>query len=67
MLHFPVPLDAPGVKILDTWHTLGMRGTGSHDIVLDDVFVPEAASRAAGPQGKWHPLFHVDRDDRASR
>ena len=59
VLHFPVPLDAPGVKILDTWHTLGMRGTGSHDILLQDVFVPEAAITGRRPQGKWHHLFHV--------
>jgi 3-hydroxy-9,10-secoandrosta-1,3,5(10)-triene-9,17-dione monooxygenase len=29
------------VDIDDTWFTLGMRGTGSKDVVLDDVFVPE--------------------------
>lgn len=27
------------VTILDTWHTGGLRGTGSHDVVLDGVFV----------------------------
>jgi alkylation response protein AidB-like acyl-CoA dehydrogenase len=27
-------------QILDTWHTVGMRGTGSHDIAVRDVFVP---------------------------
>jgi len=59
VLHFPVALDAPGVKILDTWHTLGMRGTGSHDIALDEVFVPQAAVAGRRPQGKWHHLFHV--------
>jgi acyl-CoA dehydrogenase len=59
VLHFPVPLDAPGVSILDTWHTLGMRGTGSHDIMLDDVFVPDTAIAGRRPQGKWHHLFHV--------
>jgi indole-3-acetate monooxygenase len=26
-------------KILDTWHTTGLRGTGSNDILVDDVFV----------------------------
>ncbi|MGD9933060.1 MAG: acyl-CoA dehydrogenase family protein [Dehalococcoidia bacterium] len=28
------------LQILDTWHTLGMRGTGSNDIQADNVFVP---------------------------
>jgi 3-hydroxy-9,10-secoandrosta-1,3,5(10)-triene-9,17-dione monooxygenase len=27
--------------IEDAWHTFGLQGTGSHDIIVDDVFVPE--------------------------
>ena len=27
--------------ILDTWHSTGLRGTGSHDYTMDDVFVPD--------------------------
>lgn len=32
---------ANDVTLLDTWHTSGLRGTGSDDFVVDDVFVPE--------------------------
>lgn len=59
VLHFAVPLKAQGVKILDTWHVMGMRGTGSHDVELSDVFVPDAAISGRRPQGKWHMLFHI--------
>jgi indole-3-acetate monooxygenase len=39
---FFVPIGA--CEILDTWHTAGLRGTGSHDWQVTDVFVPEAQS-----------------------
>ena len=29
------------LQIGDTWHTSGLRGTGSHDAAAEDVFVPE--------------------------
>jgi alkylation response protein AidB-like acyl-CoA dehydrogenase len=35
---FLVPLT--DVTVHDTWHTSGMRGTGSHDVSVDDLFVP---------------------------
>lgn len=59
VLHFAVPFKAEGVKILDTWRVMGMRGTGSHDVELNDVFVADAAISGRRPQGKWHPLFHT--------
>jgi alkylation response protein AidB-like acyl-CoA dehydrogenase len=36
-----------------------MRGTGSHDIVLSDVFVPDAAVALRREPGKWHFIFHL--------
>ena len=30
------------VDVVDTWHTAGMRGTFSADVVVDDVFVPDS-------------------------
>src|SRR6201993_3791224 len=35
-----VALPTDQLQILDTWHTLGLRGTGSHDTVAEEVFVP---------------------------
>jgi alkylation response protein AidB-like acyl-CoA dehydrogenase len=36
-----VALPAGQLEILDTWHTLGLRGTGSNDAVADALFVPD--------------------------
>jgi acyl-CoA dehydrogenase len=58
VLHFAVPLKAEGVRVVSTWQTMGMRGTGSNDVVLDSVFVPDAAVAGRRPAGEWHPLFH---------
>ena len=60
VIHFPIPLEAQGVKILDTWRAHGMRGTGSHDVLLENVFIPDAAMGGVRrPPGKWHPFMHA--------
>jgi alkylation response protein AidB-like acyl-CoA dehydrogenase len=59
VLHFPLPLSSEGVRITDDWHTLGMRGTGSHTVVLEDVFVPQASIALKRPAGRWHPLWNI--------
>ena len=50
--HFSVPLAAEGVSIVETWDTLGMRGTASHDLVLEDVVVPVDKISARRPYGE---------------
>lgn len=59
VVHCTVPLRADGVVLLDDWHTLGMRGTGSQTVQLTDVFVPDAAVTLVRPQDGFHPVFHV--------
>ncbi|MGG5818227.1 acyl-CoA dehydrogenase family protein [Falsiroseomonas sp. HW251] len=59
VLHFGVNMKAPEVKVLDTWHTLGMRGTGSHDVAIDGLFIPDAAVALKRKAGEWHPLFRI--------
>jgi alkylation response protein AidB-like acyl-CoA dehydrogenase len=44
--------------ILDTWHTVGMRGTGSTDYRADDVFVPDHMTAPVGPLE--HPAVGFD-------
>lgn len=52
VIGFGLPLKAEGVRIDETWDAAGMRGTGSHDIVLDDVFVAEAQVTARRSWGE---------------
>jgi alkylation response protein AidB-like acyl-CoA dehydrogenase len=45
---FVVPLDQPGIDLkLDSWDVMGLRGTGSIDYDINDVFVPEDYSHFA--------------------
>ena len=59
VLHFGIPMNSPHVKVLDTWRTLGMRGTGSHDVQIDGHIVPEAAVSVRRKAGEWHTIFHI--------
>ena len=47
------------MKILDTWRALGMRGTGSNDVLIEDLFVPDASAAVSRKSGEWHSLFHI--------
>lgn len=55
VLSMAIPVRAEGVKIVETWDTLGMRGTGSHDVELTDVFVADAQIASNRPWGVVDP------------
>lgn len=59
VLNMAVPMAADGVTVLDTWDALGMRGTGSHDVEIHEVFVPEDKVIARRPFGKLDPPLQV--------
>ena len=59
VLHFPVPFSAEGVSLANDWQTMGMRATGSHTIVLDNVFVPDDAIALRRPRGQFHMVWSV--------
>ncbi|MDQ1425189.1 MAG: hypothetical protein QOD72_2687 [Acidimicrobiaceae bacterium] len=37
---FVVPMSSPGITIVETWDTMGMRATGTHTVVFDAVAAP---------------------------
>ncbi len=59
ILGLSIPVKAPGVEIAPTWDAHGMRGTGSDDIVLNDVFVADAQVGARRPVDRLDPLIRL--------
>ena len=59
VLHFGVPMGAPEVTVLDTWRTLGMRSTGSHDVQIDGLFIADDKIPMRRKAGEWHPAFQM--------
>jgi alkylation response protein AidB-like acyl-CoA dehydrogenase len=51
-LYLAVPCDAAGLSVCGDWDPIGMRGTVSRNLLLQDVFVPERARLL--PEGLYH-------------
>jgi alkylation response protein AidB-like acyl-CoA dehydrogenase len=54
---------AAEAKLLDTWHVRGMRGTGTHDFAVNDVFVPAERTvlQTGAPLLETGPLYQIPR------
>jgi alkylation response protein AidB-like acyl-CoA dehydrogenase len=61
-----VAANSPGVRIVETWDHLGLRASGSHDVLFEgveipedhavDLRAPEAWSRGDADQAAWNNL-----------
>ncbi|MEY2552915.1 MAG: hypothetical protein QOC57_775 [Ilumatobacteraceae bacterium] len=60
IVHGFLPRNASGYEIIETWDTIGMRATQSHDTVLDRAFVADENIVLVTPAGfKGAGLFQV--------
>lgn len=55
-----VPADSAGIEIVDTWDTLGMRATASHDVIFNDVKINERNRVEINKEKHANPwLMHI--------
>lgn len=59
VVHAFIERSSPGVTVVETWDTLGMRPTQSHDTILDGVFVPDDRIGRVVPAGDGTDPFLV--------
>lgn len=57
---FLVPREMDGWRIVETWDHLGMRATGSHDVIFDDALIPEEYAVDIRPPAGWSARDPVD-------
>jgi alkylation response protein AidB-like acyl-CoA dehydrogenase len=48
-----VPRGTDGVTVNETWNHLGMRASGSHEVVFNDVFVPDFYAADLRTPAQW--------------
>jgi alkylation response protein AidB-like acyl-CoA dehydrogenase len=51
VVHAFIPRDADGLRVVETWDTIGMRATASHDTILESVFVADEHVALVTPAG----------------
>ena len=59
VLHFPVKFESEGVSTFDDWNVLGMRATGSHTLLFENVFVPEESIALERNRDEFHAIWNV--------
>jgi alkylation response protein AidB-like acyl-CoA dehydrogenase len=59
VLHFPLSLRAEGVRVENDWNTMGMRGTGSNTVTIENAFVTAEAITLRRSLGKYHGVWDI--------
>jgi alkylation response protein AidB-like acyl-CoA dehydrogenase len=49
--------DTEGLELKENWDGLGMRASGSHELILSNCFVPEDRLTKVGPWGEWTSAY----------
>lgn len=52
---FLVPRDAPGVRVIASWDHLGLRASGSHEVIFEDVAIPLDHAVDLRAAAQWAP------------
>ena len=50
---FLVHRETPGIRVVETWDHLGMRASGSHDVIFEDVLIPLDHAVDIRPLAAW--------------
>ncbi|MEP6874778.1 MAG: acyl-CoA dehydrogenase family protein [Burkholderiales bacterium] len=50
---FLVARESPGIRVIESWDHLGLRASGSHEVVFDDVELPWAHAVDVRPAAQW--------------
>jgi alkylation response protein AidB-like acyl-CoA dehydrogenase len=58
ILGFYLPKNTPGIKLQNNWDTLSIRASSSHDIIWENVFVPDESARPR-PVQSWDTTLKI--------
>jgi len=67
--NFLVPRHAPGVQVIESWDHIGLRASGSHEVLFRQVHLPAEHAVDIRPQSDWahDALSPTDRDAAADQ
>ncbi len=63
--NFLVARDAPGVRLIEAWDHLGLRASGSHELVFEQVRLPADHAADIRPPAAWTPAGQTPADHEA--